>query len=83
MAEEGFPFSRDSKDYQQGLALMRKVLGDSDARQVEKLLDHPLFGDYIGWMFSKTWGALYARTELSIRERSLVLMGTDMASALR
>lgn len=76
---EGFPFSRDSKDYQQGIALMRKVLGDGDAGKVEGLLDHPLFGDYIGWMFSKTWGALYARTELSVRERSLVLMGTDMA----
>lgn len=40
-AADGFPFSRDSKDFQQGVALMRKVLGAEDAAKVEGLIDNP------------------------------------------
>ena len=76
---DGFPFSRDSKDFQQGLALMRKVLGVEDAAKVEGLIDNPLFGNEIGYLFSKTWGALYARDNLPLRDRALLLMGSDLA----
>ncbi len=78
-AADGFPFSRDSKDFQQGLALMRKVLGVEDAAKVEGLIDNPLFGNEIGYLFSKTWGALYARDNLPLRDRALLLMGSDLA----
>jgi alkylhydroperoxidase/carboxymuconolactone decarboxylase family protein YurZ/catechol 2,3-dioxygenase-like lactoylglutathione lyase family enzyme len=78
-AADGFPFSRDSKDFQQGVALMRKVLGAEDAAKVEGLIDNPLFGNEIGYLFSKTWGALYARDNLPLRDRALLLMGTDLA----
>ena len=78
-AADGFPFSRDSKDYQQGLSLMRKVLGPQDAAKIEALIDNPLFGNEIGYLFSKTWGALYARDNLPLRDRALLLMGTDLA----
>ncbi len=74
-AADGFPFSRDSKDFQQGVALMRKVLGAEDAAKVEGLISNPLFGNEI----SKTWGALYARDNLPLRDRALLLMGTDLA----
>uniref|UniRef100_UPI003564DF2E carboxymuconolactone decarboxylase family protein n=1 Tax=Immundisolibacter sp. TaxID=1934948 RepID=UPI003564DF2E len=70
---------RDSKDFQQGLALMRKVLGVEDAAKVEGLIDNPLFGNEIGYLFSKTWGALYARDNLPLRDRALLLMGSDLA----
>lgn len=78
-AADGFPFSRDSKDYQQGLALMRKVLGPEDAAKIEALIDNPLFGNEIGYLFAKTWGALYARDNLPLRDRAMLLMGTDLA----
>ena len=78
-AADGFPFSRDSKDFQQGVALMRKVLGAEDAAKVEGLIDNPLFGSELGYLFSKTWGALYARDNLPLRDRALLLMGTDLA----
>jgi alkylhydroperoxidase/carboxymuconolactone decarboxylase family protein YurZ/catechol 2,3-dioxygenase-like lactoylglutathione lyase family enzyme len=78
-AADGFPFSRDSKDFQQGVALMRKVLGAEDAARIEGLIDNPLFGNEIGYLFSKTWGALYARDNLPLRDRALLLMGTDLA----
>ena len=76
---DGFPFSRDSQDFQQGVALMRKVLGAEDAAKVEGLIDNPLFGSELGYLFSKTWGALYARDNLPLRDRALLLMGTDLA----
>ena len=60
-AADGFPFSRDSKDFQAGLALMRKVLGIEEAGHIESLIDNPLFGNEIGYLFPKTWGALHAR----------------------
>lgn len=75
----GFEFSRDSKEFQQGMSLMRRVLGEKDAGQIEGILDHPLFGDSIGWAFSKSWGALYHRDQLSIRDRALILIGSDLA----
>ncbi len=78
-AADGFPFSRDSKDFRQGVALMRKVLGAEDAAKVEGLIDNPLFGSELGYLFSKTWGALYARDNLPLRDRALLLMGTDLA----
>ena len=78
-AADGFPFSRDSKDFQAGLALMRKVLGIEEAGHIESLIDNPLFGNEIGYLFSKTWGALYARDNLPLRDRALLLMGTDLA----
>jgi alkylhydroperoxidase/carboxymuconolactone decarboxylase family protein YurZ/catechol 2,3-dioxygenase-like lactoylglutathione lyase family enzyme len=76
---DGFPFSRDGQDFKQGLALMRKVLGAEDAARIEGLIDNPLFGNEIGYLFSKTWGALYARDNLPLRDRALLLMGTDLA----
>ncbi len=78
-AADGFPFSRDSNDFRQGLALMRQVLGSDDAARVEALIDNPLFGNEIGYLFSKTWGALYARDNLPLRDRAMLLMGTDLA----
>ena len=39
-AADGFPFSRDSQDFKQGLALMRKVLGADDAAGAHPVLDH-------------------------------------------
>ena len=78
-AADGFPFSRDSNDFRQGLALMRQVLGGDDAARVEALIDNPLFGNEIGYLFSKTWGALYARDNLPLRDRAMLLMGTDLA----
>ena len=79
-AADGFPFSPDSNDFKQGVALMRKVLGAEDAGRIEALIGNPLFGDELGYLFSKTWGALYARTDkLALRERALLLMGTDLA----
>lgn len=76
---DGFPFSRESRDFQQGLTLLRKVLGLEDAGRIESLLDNPLFGNEIGYLFAKTWGALYAREGLLLKERALILMGTDLA----
>ena len=76
---DGFAFSRDSEEFQQGLTLMQKVLGEQDASQIESILDHPLFGDTIGWAFSKSWGALYHRDQLTIRDRALILIGSDLA----
>ncbi len=58
---------------------MRKVLGVEDAAKVEGLIDNPLFGNEIGYLFSKTWGALYARDNLPLRDRALLLMGSDLA----
>jgi len=78
-AADGFPFSRDSKDFKAGVALMRKVLGTEEAGHIESLIDNPLFGNEIGYLFSKTWGALYARDNLPLRDRALLLMGTDLA----
>jgi alkylhydroperoxidase/carboxymuconolactone decarboxylase family protein YurZ/catechol 2,3-dioxygenase-like lactoylglutathione lyase family enzyme len=78
-AADGFPFSRDSQDFKQGVALMRKVLGAEDAAKIEGLIGNPLFGNEIGYLFSKTWGALYARDNLPLRDRALLLMGTDLA----
>ena len=78
-AADGFPFSRDSQDFRQGLALMRKVLGPDDATKIESLIDNPLFGNEIGYLFSKTWGALYARDNLPLRDRAMLLMGSDLA----
>lgn len=78
-AADGFPFSRDSKDFKQGLALMRKVLGPEEAAKIEALIGNPLFGNEIGYLFSKTWGALYARDNLPLRDRAMLLMGTDLA----
>lgn len=76
---EGFRFSRDSGEFRQGLALMRRALGAEEAARIEALIDNPLFGDEIGYLFSKTWGALYGRDTLALRERALLLMGTDLA----
>ena len=78
-AADGFPFSRDSQDFKQGLALMRKVLGADDAAKIEALIGNPLFGNEIGYLFSKTWGALYARDNLPLRDRAMLLMGSDLA----
>ena len=76
---DGFPFSREGEDFKNGLSLMQQVLGDEDASHIESLLDNPLFGDELGYVFSKTWGALYEREGLTLKERSLLLMGTDLA----
>ncbi len=76
---DGFPFSREGEDFKQGLSLMQKVLGDEEAAHIESLLDNLLFGDELGYVFSKTWGALYAREGLELKERALILMGTDLA----
>lgn len=78
-SSDGFPFSREGNDFRQGLALFRKVLGPEDATRIESLLDNPLFGDELGYLFAKTWGALYARGGLLLKERALLLMGTDLA----
>jgi len=76
---DGFPFSREGEDFKQGLSLMREVLGEESSEHIESLLDNPLFGDELGYVFSKTWGALYERDGLTVKERSLILMGTDLA----
>ena len=76
---DGFPFSREGEDFKHGLSLMREVLGEEASGHIESLLDNPLFGDEIGYVFSKTWGALYEREGLTVKERSLILMGTDLA----
>lgn len=79
-SSDGFPFSKEGKDYRDALSLMRKVLGDEDAGRIESLLDNPLFGDELGYLFSKTWGALYSRTDkLPLRDRAMLLMGSDLA----
>ena len=76
---DGFPFSPESEDFKKGVALMRKVLGPDDAAQIEQLIGNPMFGSELGYLFSKTWGALYARENLPLRERAMLLMGTDLA----
>lgn len=78
-ANGGFEFNRDSKEFQQGLSLMQRALGAEDASHIEGILDHPLFGDSVGWAFSKSWGALYHRDQLSVRDRALILIGSDLA----
>ena len=76
---DGFPFSPESEDFKKGIDLMRKVLGPDDAAQIEQLIDNPMFGSELGYLFSKTWGALYARDNLPLRDRAMLLMGTDLA----
>lgn len=76
---DGFPFSREGEDFKNGLNLMKQVLGEDDAAHIESLLDNSLFGEELGYIFSKTWGALYEREGLDLKQRALILMGTDLA----
>lgn len=76
------PFHIDSADpdYRTALEMMRRVLGADDASRIERLLQNGPLSEPIGWFFAKTWGALYEREDkLPLRERALVLIGTDLA----
>src|ERR1700682_2701909 len=61
--------------------MVGKVLGSENASQVEQLLreGRPL-SEQMGWFFTRTWGALYAREDkLPLRDRAITLIGIDLA----
>lgn len=75
-----FPFDSSGAEYRLALDTMRDVLGPEDARKIEGLLKTGPFVEPLGWFFSKTWGALYARDDkLPMRDRAMLLIGTDLA----
>jgi len=76
-----FKFDRASPEYQAALRMVRQVLGSENASQVEQLLreGRPL-SEQMGWFFTRTWGALYAREDkLPLRDRAITLIGIDLA----
>src|ERR1700738_4278275 len=75
-----FKFDRASPEYQAALRMVRKVLGTENAGQIEQLLSAGPLSEQLGWFFTRTWGALYAREDkLPLRDRAITLIGIDLA----
>ncbi|MDI3261772.1 MAG: carboxymuconolactone decarboxylase family protein [Fulvimonas sp.] len=79
-AERGLlDFSRDSREFKDALALMGQVLGPAECEKIAGMTAHPLFGDAIGYLVSSTWGAAFHRPGLPLRDRAMLMIGTDLA----
>lgn len=79
-AERGLlDFSRDSREFKDALALMGQVLGPAECEKIAGMTAHPLFGDAIGYLVSSTWGASFHRPGLPLRDRAMLMIGTDLA----
>lgn len=79
-AEHGLlDFSRDSREFKDALMLMRQVLGPAECEKIAGMTGHPLFGDAIGYLVSSTWGAAFHRPGLPLRDRAMLMIGTDLA----
>lgn len=73
----------DEQQYKQGLEMIRTVVGDEEFQEMKQFVESDSSGEELKWIVAKTWGMMYDRDFLDLKQRSLLILGSDLALGRR